>query len=55
MLHELLFTVERLDNVVKAHEVIDLNHYKIISRPSQIKSIFRQYRQKPFVFFNNKN
>ena len=39
LLHELLFTVERLDNVVKAHEVIDLNKYKIISKDFEIKKI----------------
>ena len=55
LLHELLFTVERLDNVVKAHEVIDLNKYKIITKAFEIKNIFRQQKEKPFVFLNNKN
>ncbi len=55
LLHELLFTVERLDNVVKAHEVIDLNKYKIISKDFEIKKFFRQQKEKPFVFLNNKN
>ncbi|MEO7046510.1 MAG: hypothetical protein ABI091_14460 [Ferruginibacter sp.] len=55
MLHELLFTVERLDNVVKAHEIIDLNRYKIISKNFEIKSFLRKQIDKPFVFLNNKN
>lgn len=55
MLHELLFTVERLDNVVKAHEIIDLNRYKIISKNFEIKSFLRKQTDKPFVFLNNKN
>ncbi|MEO5943381.1 MAG: hypothetical protein ABIP30_07880 [Ferruginibacter sp.] len=55
MLHELLFTVERLDNVVKAHEIIDLNRYKIIGKNFEIKSFLRKQTDKPFVFLNNKN
>ena len=41
MLHELLFSVERLDNVVKAHEIIDLNKYKLISKHFEIKTVPR--------------
>jgi hypothetical protein len=56
LLNELLFTTERLDNFVKAHEVLDLNRYKIISNPVAIKKIIRQNKLiKPFVFFSNKN
>ena len=55
-LNNMLFTTERLDNFVAAHEVLDLNRYKIISNPVEIKKMFRQKRlSKPFVFFNNKN
>ena len=55
LLHEMLFTVERLDNFVKAHEIIDLNKYKIIRKASAIKNIIRQQKDKPFVFLNNMN
>ncbi len=56
LLNELLFTTERLDNFVNAHEVLDLNKYKIISNPVAIKKIIRQNKLiKPFVFFSNKN
>ena len=55
LLHGLLFTVERLDNVVKAHEVIDLNKFKIISKDFEIKNFFRQRKEKAFIFLNNKN
>lgn len=55
LLHDLLFTVERLDNVVKAHEVMDLNKYKIITKDFEIKNFFRLQKEKPFVFLNNKN
>jgi hypothetical protein len=56
LLNELLFTTERLDNFVQAHEVLDLNRYKIISNPITIKKMIRQNKlTKPFVFFSNKN
>lgn len=55
-LNELLFTTERLDNFVKAHEVLDLNKYKIINNAVAIKKMIRQNKlNKPFVFFSNKN
>ena len=55
-LNNMLFTTERLDNFVGAHEILDLNRYKIISNPVEIKKMIRQKKLiKPFVFFNNKN
>ena len=55
-LNNMLFTTERLDNFVGAHEVLDLNRYKIINNPVEIKKMIRQKKlTKPFVFFNNKN
>ncbi len=54
-LHELLFTVERLDNFVMAHELIDLNKYKITNNPVDIKKLVRRKKDVPFVFVNNKN
>jgi len=55
LLHDLLFHVERIDNLVAAHELIDLNAYKLISKPAVIKSFIRLKKDKPFVFLNNKN
>ncbi len=55
LLHELLFNVERVDNLVIAYELIDLNKYKIYSKPTLIKDYIRQRKDKPFVFLNNKN
>lgn len=55
MLHELLFDVERMDNFVVAHEIIDLNKYKIYNKRFRIKSFLQQKTEKPFVFLNNKN
>jgi hypothetical protein len=55
-LNELLFTTERLDNFVSAHEVLDLNKYKKIGNPVEIKKLIRQKKlDKPFIFFSNKN
>lgn len=55
-LNEILFTTERLDNFVRAHEILDLNRYKKITNPVEIKKQLRQKKlEKPFVFFSNKN
>jgi hypothetical protein len=55
MLHELLYKVERLDNIIKAHEVIHLNKFKIINKASYLRKTLRQRELKPFIFLNNKN
>lgn len=55
LLHNLLYKVERLDNIVTAHELLDLNKYKLISNPVQVKTFLRNKKEKPFVFLNNKN
>jgi hypothetical protein len=55
MLHELLYSVERIDNLIVAHEVINLNKYKIISDKNVIRVTLRQNDLKPFIFLNNKN
>ena len=55
LLHELLFTVERLENLVTAHEIIDLNKYKIINKEITLSKIIRLQELKPFIFLNCKN
>jgi hypothetical protein len=55
LLHELLYTVERIENMIIAHEVIDLNKYKIINKPHDLRNTIRQRELKPFVFLNCKN
>ncbi|MBS1744040.1 MAG: hypothetical protein JST81_13485 [Bacteroidetes bacterium] len=54
-LHELLYTVERMENFTRAHELIDLNKYKISGNPVDIKKNVRRKKDQPFVFLNNKN
>ena len=55
LLHELLYGVERLENLVIAHEVININKYKIQNDFKTIREAIRNKELKPFVFLNNKN
>lgn len=55
LLHELLFTVERLDNLVIAHEVLDLNKYKVINKQMIVRNTIHKQELKPFIFLNCKN
>ena len=55
MLHELLYSVEKIENLVIAHEVINLNSYKIQNQFHTIRDTIRKKELKPFVFLSNKN
>lgn len=55
LLHELLFTVERLDNLVTTHEIIDLNKYRVINNDIILRKIIRLQELKPFTFLHCKN
>jgi hypothetical protein len=55
LLHQLLFAIERLENLITTHEVIDLNKYKVSSKPLLLRKLFRQRELKPFIFLNCKN
>lgn len=55
MLHELLYCVEKMDNLIVAHEVINLNKYKVFTDKNSIRETLRQTELKAFVFLNNKN
>ena len=54
-LHQLLYTIEGIDNLIVAHEILDLNKYKIINKAPQLRRLIRQRELKPFVFLNCKN
>ena len=54
-LHALLCTVERLNNLVAAHEIININKYRVINKPLALRTFLRQKQTKPFVFLNCKN
>lgn len=55
MLHELLYDVEKMENLVIAHEVINLNSYKIQHQIHVIRNTIRKRELPPFVFLSNKN
>ena len=55
LLHELLYEVERLDNLVIAHEILDLNKYKVINKTMIVRDTIRRQVLKPFIFLNCKN
>lgn len=55
LLHQMLYTIERIENLVIAHEIIDLNKYRIISKQFKLRKLIRQRELKPFVFLNCKN
>jgi Asp-tRNA(Asn)/Glu-tRNA(Gln) amidotransferase C subunit len=54
-LHEILQTTERLNNLVVAHEILDLNKYKVIHNPLVLRNTLRKDALKPFIFLNCKN
>ena len=55
LLHELLQIVERLDNLVTAHEIMDLKKYKVVNKTLILRDTFRKQELKPFIFLNCKN
>ena len=55
MLHELLYSVEKIENLIIAHEVINLNNYKVQNQFHIIRNTIRRRELKPFVFLSNKN
>ena len=55
LLHQLLYGIERIENLIIAHEAIDLNKYKVSNKPLLLRKLFRQLELKPFVFLNCKN
>jgi hypothetical protein len=54
-LNELLYHVECVDNFVAAHELIDINRYRVFNNAFEIKKNIRSRKNHPFVFLNNKN
>ena len=54
-LHDVLFHVEALDNFCRAHELLDLNRYKVISNVAKVKKAVLRKDFKAFEFISNKN
>ena len=56
LLHEILFDMERPDRFAAAHEVLDMNRYRVINDITLIKKMIRQKKlDGPFIFLSNKN
>ena len=55
LLHEMLYRFECAENICTAHEIIDLNKYRIRNQPHVVRETLRLKEMKPFVFLNNKN
>jgi len=53
-IHEMLYLVEGTEQFCQAHEVIDLNHYRILQKGYLVRKIISD-PIKPFVFLFNKN
>ena len=54
-LNQILFQVEAIENLCLANEVIDINNYKILSKPKKIEKVISNNRLKPFQFIHTKN
>jgi hypothetical protein len=54
-LNEILYGVENLSIFCQATEIINLNNYKILSKPHHIEKALRDMQTKPFIFICNKN
>jgi hypothetical protein len=54
-LHTLLNQTEKLDNLIKAHEIININNYKISNNYLSLFTFFKSKKEKSFVFLNCKN
>jgi hypothetical protein len=55
LLNQMLFSVEKLHHFSIAHEIIDVNKYKIIQKQHIIQQKIREHSLKPFQFLFCKN
>lgn len=54
-LNRLLIRFETIENICTAHEVFDLNKYRILLKPRHVQKHIQQREIKPFIFICNKN
>ena len=54
-LNQLLMSFETVENLCLAHEVFDLNRYKIVSRYDSVRQVIIRKDLKPFEFLFNRN
>lgn len=55
LLHDILFNFEQIDQLIVAHDLIDINRRKISTSGKRLKSAFKTQNLKPFVFLFNLN
>lgn len=55
VLNDLFYLVECSNAICLAHEVIDVNRYKIIRKAHIIRQMLRETGLKPFVFISSNN
>ncbi|MEO8721528.1 MAG: hypothetical protein ABI372_10520 [Ginsengibacter sp.] len=55
LLHELLFYVEKIDNLITSYEVVNINKYTISSNSRLVRETLGNKVLNPFVFLFNKN
>ena len=54
-LNKLLVNFETLESFCLAHEVFDIQKYRILTKKSQLQKIIEKDTLKPFMFICNKN
>lgn len=54
-LNQLLFQAESTENLCLVTEIIDINNYRIITKPKKIEKIITSNKLKRFQFIHNKN
>lgn len=54
-LNRLLIRFETIENICVAHEVFDMNKYRIILQPQNVRKHISRREVRPFVFICNKN
>jgi hypothetical protein len=54
-LNMLLVNFETLESFCIAHEVFDIQKYRVLSKKSQLQKIIEKETLKPFMFICNKN
>jgi hypothetical protein len=54
-LNAMLFHVESNENIAQAHELIDLNKFRIFTQKRRVMQVLQEKELKPFVFLFNMN
>jgi hypothetical protein len=54
-LNKLLVNFETLESFCLAHEVFDIQKYRILKKKSQLQKVIERETLKPFMFICNKN